>query len=76
MSQQDIPNTSTANTATNNTDNSSLAANAKHALVCSKCNLPLGDQLVRALDGAFHPECFTCWVKHLFLKRIYIQLIT
>ncbi|KAL9542809.1 hypothetical protein MBANPS3_008421 [Mucor bainieri] len=33
----------------------------KHALVCSKCNLPLGDQLVRALDGAFHPECFTCW---------------
>ncbi|KAL0144447.1 hypothetical protein V8B55DRAFT_1486650 [Mucor lusitanicus] len=38
-----------------------IADNAKHALVCSKCNLPLGDQLVRALDGAFHPECFTCW---------------
>lgn len=34
----------------------------KHSLVCSKCNLPLGDQLVRALDNAFHPECFTCWV--------------
>ncbi|KAI9487508.1 MAG: hypothetical protein EXX96DRAFT_553530 [Benjaminiella poitrasii] len=33
----------------------------KHAITCSKCNLPLGDQLVRALDGAFHPECFTCW---------------
>lgn len=30
---------------------------------CSKCIEPLGDQLVRALDGAFHPECFTCWVK-------------
>lgn len=29
---------------------------------CSKCITPLGDQLVRALDGAFHPECFTCWV--------------
>ncbi|KAI9245033.1 hypothetical protein EDC94DRAFT_699585 [Helicostylum pulchrum] len=28
---------------------------------CSKCIAPLGDQLVRALDGAFHPECFTCW---------------
>jgi hypothetical protein len=36
----------------------------KHGLACSKCNLPLGDQLVRALDGAFHPECFTCWVKN------------
>ncbi|KAL7326175.1 Rho-type GTPase activating protein Rga1 [Mucor circinelloides] len=51
MSQQDTPPTPTTPTADN----------AKHALVCSKCNLPLGDQLVRALDGAFHPECFTCW---------------
>lgn len=32
------------------------------APTCSKCITPLGDQLVRALDGAFHPECFTCWV--------------
>ncbi|RCI05046.1 hypothetical protein CU098_005861 [Rhizopus stolonifer] len=32
-----------------------------HVLLCSKCNLPLGDQLVKALDGAFHPHCFTCW---------------
>ena len=31
-------------------------------LACSKCTLSLGDQLVEALDGAFHPECFTCWV--------------
>ncbi|CEP19572.1 hypothetical protein [Parasitella parasitica] len=54
MSQQDTPTTPTA-------DNTSVAASIKHALVCSKCNLPLGDQLVRALDGAFHPECFTCW---------------
>jgi hypothetical protein len=34
----------------------------KHTLACSKCTKPLGEQLVRALDGAFHPECFTCWV--------------
>ncbi|KAI8369158.1 hypothetical protein EDC96DRAFT_504096 [Choanephora cucurbitarum] len=33
----------------------------KPTLVCSKCDLPLGEQLVRALDNAFHPECFTCW---------------
>lgn len=62
MSQQDTPPTPTTPTADN----------AKHALVCSKCNLPLGDQLVRALDGAFHPECFTCWVSGaLRLHRLY-----
>ncbi|KAI8997370.1 hypothetical protein BDB01DRAFT_830960 [Pilobolus umbonatus] len=33
----------------------------KHTLLCSKCTLPLGDQLVKAMNGAFHPECFTCW---------------
>ncbi|KAI9256495.1 hypothetical protein BDA99DRAFT_516568 [Phascolomyces articulosus] len=27
---------------------------------CSKCHQPLGNRLVRALDGTFHPECFTC----------------
>lgn len=39
-----------------------LDSPTKHTLLCSKCNLPLGDQLVKALDGAFHPNCFTCWV--------------
>jgi hypothetical protein len=34
----------------------------RHTLLCSKCSHPLGEQLVRALEGAFHPECFTCWV--------------
>lgn len=72
MPQQDTPSTPTTTIANTNTDNSSLTTNAKHALVCSKCNLPLGDQLVRALDGAFHPECFTCWVRHLILKKEYI----
>ncbi|CEI94546.1 hypothetical protein RMCBS344292_08755 [Rhizopus microsporus] len=38
-----------------------LDSPTKHTLLCSKCNLPLGDQLVKALDGAFHPNCFTCW---------------
>ncbi|KAI9266076.1 hypothetical protein BY458DRAFT_437655 [Sporodiniella umbellata] len=33
----------------------------KHIISCAKCSLPLGDQLVKALDGAFHPNCFTCW---------------
>ncbi|ORX50172.1 RhoGAP-domain-containing protein [Hesseltinella vesiculosa] len=28
--------------------------------VCSRCHLQLGEQLVRALGGTFHPECFTC----------------
>ncbi|KAI8149423.1 hypothetical protein BJV82DRAFT_588023 [Fennellomyces sp. T-0311] len=27
---------------------------------CSKCHQPLGNRFVRALDGTFHPECFTC----------------
>lgn len=39
---------------------------------CSKCIAPLGDQLVRALDGAFHPECFTCWVNQLY-TTIYMK---
>ncbi|CAO3692047.1 unnamed protein product [Rhizopus microsporus] len=30
-----------------------LDSPTKHTLLCSKCNLPLGDQLVKALDGAF-----------------------
>lgn len=33
-----------------------------HIPTCSRCHQPLGDQLVRALDGTFHPECFTCLV--------------
>lgn len=43
------------------TTNTTIATTQKHALTCSKCAQPLGVQLVRALDGAFHPECFTCW---------------
>ncbi|KAI8065595.1 hypothetical protein BC940DRAFT_303793 [Gongronella butleri] len=27
---------------------------------CCRCQRQLGDQLVRALGGTFHPECFTC----------------
>ncbi|XP_078095129.1 filamin-binding LIM protein 1 [Mustelus asterias] len=29
---------------------------------CSKCRKPILDQIIRAMDKAFHPECFTCVV--------------
>ncbi|CAM0140064.1 unnamed protein product [Umbelopsis sp. WA50703] len=29
-------------------------------IVCSRCQLPLKGQLVRALQGVFHLDCFTC----------------
>ncbi|KAI9321493.1 hypothetical protein BX666DRAFT_2023622 [Dichotomocladium elegans] len=28
---------------------------------CARCDQPIGNRLIRALDAAFHPECFTCW---------------
>lgn len=31
-------------------------------IVCSRCQLPLKGQLVRALQGVFHLDCFTCLV--------------
>ncbi|KAI7900424.1 uncharacterized protein BX663DRAFT_517504 [Cokeromyces recurvatus] len=43
------------------TSNATSTPIINHAITCLKCELPLGDQLVRALDGAFHPDCFTCW---------------
>ncbi|ORZ09489.1 hypothetical protein BCR42DRAFT_494916 [Absidia repens] len=47
--------------ATNNSPNSSHShAMSSHIPACSRCHQQLGDQLVRALDGTFHPECFTC----------------
>lgn len=30
--------------------------------VCKVCNLPISGQFVRALDAAYHMECFTCHV--------------
>ncbi|XP_078414239.1 filamin-binding LIM protein 1 [Cetorhinus maximus] len=29
---------------------------------CGKCRKPITDQIIRAIDKAFHPECFTCVV--------------
>ncbi|GCB62223.1 hypothetical protein scyTo_0007191 [Scyliorhinus torazame] len=29
---------------------------------CRKCRKPIREQIIRAMDKAFHPECFTCVV--------------
>lgn len=57
-------NISISTTNINNNYNNISNASPTTTPACSKCIQPLGDQLVRALDGAFHPECFTCWVKN------------
>uniref|UniRef100_UPI00398E3518 filamin-binding LIM protein 1 isoform X2 n=1 Tax=Pristiophorus japonicus TaxID=55135 RepID=UPI00398E3518 len=31
---------------------------------CGKCGKALMDQIIRAMDKAFHPQCFTCVVCH------------
>ena len=31
--------------------------------VCGKCGQPLSGQFVRALEGTFHLDCFTCQVR-------------
>ncbi|KAI8339340.1 hypothetical protein BC941DRAFT_393470 [Chlamydoabsidia padenii] len=43
---------------------------------CSRCNLQLGDQLVRALDGTFHPECFTCLDCHVPVAAMFFPFET
>ncbi|KAI9316614.1 hypothetical protein BX666DRAFT_2136106 [Dichotomocladium elegans] len=47
-------------TSTTYDDLSSASLTASAIPLCSRCHQPLGNRLVRALEGTFHPECFTC----------------
>lgn len=42
-------------------------------ITCSACQLPLEGNFARALDGAFHWNCFLCIVSLLFFA-FYIYL--
>lgn len=50
---------SQSNSSTRNFENSATPQGSRH--VCDKCHQPISGQFVRALNGAYHLNCFVCY---------------
>jgi hypothetical protein len=51
-------------------DSTVAIASANQNLSCTSCQKPLDGDFARALDGAFHWECFLCIVRRGERKTI------